>query len=78
MFVSLYLAGDTAIYVSYYLIFVAFSLADGVAAVTAVRQASIPFAVLIGGTLMFEAAMPQRLLLSLVIACGIVIIVFSV
>ena len=77
MFVSLYLAGDSAIYVSYYLIFVAFSLADGVAAVTAVRQASIPFAVLIGGILLSESAMPRRLLFSLVIACGIVIIVFS-
>ncbi len=51
MFVSLYLAGGTANYVSYYLIFVAFSLGGNVAAVTAVRQASIPFAVLIGGTL---------------------------
>ena len=47
------------------------------AAVTAVRQASIPFAVLIGGTFLSEAAMPRRLLLSLVIACGIVIIVIS-
>ncbi len=47
------------------------------AAVTAARQVSIPCAVLIGGTLLSEAAMARRLLFSLVIACGIVIIVFS-
>ncbi len=72
-----YLVGGVALYVSYYLILVAFSLGGNVAAVTAVRQASIPFAVLIGGTFLSEAAMPRRLLLSLVISCGIVIIVIS-
>ena len=47
------------------------------AAVTAARQVSIPCAVLIGGTLLSEVAMPQRLLFSFVIACGIVSIVIS-
>ena len=72
-----YLAGGATLYVSYYLILVAYSWGGNVAAVTAVRQASIPFAVLIGGILLSESAMPRRLLFSLVIACGIVIIVFS-
>lgn len=72
-----YLVGGAALYVSYYLILVAFSLGGNVAAVTAVRQASVPLAVLIGGTLLSEASMARRLLFSFVIACGIVIIVFS-
>lgn len=72
-----YLAGGGALYASYYLMLVAYSLGGNVAAVTAVRQASIPFAVLIGGTLLSEAAMARRLLFSLVIAGGIVIIVLS-
>jgi drug/metabolite transporter (DMT)-like permease len=72
-----YLVGGATLYVSYYLMLVAYSLGGNVAAVTAVRQASIPFAVLIGGTLLSESGMPRRLLFSLIIACGIVIIVFS-
>jgi drug/metabolite transporter (DMT)-like permease len=72
-----YLAGGVALYVSYYLILLAFSQGGNVAAVTAVRQASIPFAVLIGGTLLAETGMMRRLMFSLVIVCGIVIIVFS-
>lgn len=72
-----YLMGGASLYLSYYLLLIALSLGGDVAAVTAVHQASIPLAVLIGGTLLSEAAMPQRLLFSLVIACGIVIIIFS-
>lgn len=72
-----YLVGGAALYVSYYLILMAFSMGGNVAAVTAVRQASIPLAVLIGGTLLAETGMLRRLMFSLVIACGIVIIVFS-
>lgn len=72
-----YLAGGCALYASYYLMLMAYSLGGNVAAATAVRQASIPFAVLIGGALLSEAAMARRLLFSLVIAGGIVIIVLS-
>jgi drug/metabolite transporter (DMT)-like permease len=72
-----YLVGGATLYFSYYLMLVAYSLGGNVAAVTAVRQASIPFAVLIGGTLLSESGMARRLLFSLIIACGIVIIVFS-
>lgn len=74
---SRYLAGGIAVYFSYYLILVAFSLGGNVAAVTAVRQASIPFAVLIGGILLSEKAMSRRLVFSLVVAIGIVLIVVS-
>ncbi len=72
-----YLAGGSALYASYYLMLIAFSMGGDVAAATAVRQASIPFAVLIGGALLSEAALARRLLFSLVIAGGIVIIVLS-
>lgn len=72
-----YVAGGATLYASYYMILVALSLGGDVAAVTAVRQASIPLAVLIGGTLLAEEAMFRRLLLSLVMATGIVIIILS-
>ena len=72
-----YLVGGATLYFSYYLMLVAYSLGGNVAAVTTVRQASIPFAVLIGGTLLSESGIWRRLLFSLIIACGIVIIVFS-
>ena len=72
-----YLVGGATLYFSYYLMLVAYSLGGNVAAVTTVRQASIPFAVLIGGTLLSESGIARRLLFSLIIACGIVIIVFS-
>lgn len=62
-------------YLSYYLILVAFEWGGDVAAVTAVRQASIPFSVLIGGLWLKEAALGRRLWASLVLTSGITVIV---
>ncbi len=62
-------------YVSYLLILLAYEGGGEVAAVNAVRQASIPFSVLLGGMWLKEADMGQRILGSLLLAAGIVVIV---
>ena len=62
-------------YVSYLLILLAYQAGGEVAAVNAVRQASIPFSVLLGGMWLKEADMGQRILASLLLAAGIVVIV---
>lgn len=64
-------------YGSYYLILLAFGLGGNVAAVTAVRQASIPISVLIGAWFLREPYLASRLGASLVLTAGIVVIVFS-
>lgn len=64
-------------YASYWLILEAYSLGGNVAAVTSVRQASIPISVLIGGLLLQEGAIYRRLGASLLLAAGIVVIVLS-
>jgi drug/metabolite transporter (DMT)-like permease len=62
-------------YASYLLILLAYQAGGEVAAVNAVRQASIPFSVLLGGMWLKEADMGQRILASLLLAAGIVVIV---
>ncbi|MDP7099740.1 MAG: hypothetical protein QF503_01155 [Rhodospirillales bacterium] len=62
-------------YVSYLLILLAYQGGGEVAAVNAVRQASIPFSVLLGWMWMKEADVGQRILASLLLTAGIVIIV---
>lgn len=62
-------------YISYLLILLAYQDGGEVAAVNAVRQASIPFSVLLGGMWLKEADMGQRILASLLLAAGIVVIV---
>ena len=62
-------------YISYLLILLAYEGGGEVAAVNAVRQASIPFSVLLGGMWLKEADMGQRILGSLLLAAGIVVIV---
>lgn len=62
-------------YASYYLILLAFQLGGDVAAVTAVRQASIPISVLLAGMYLREGAILRRLIASGVLAAGIVAIV---
>ncbi|MCH7958387.1 MAG: hypothetical protein IIB63_12630 [Proteobacteria bacterium] len=47
------------------------------AAVTSVRQASIPISVLIGGLWFKEPDMTRRLFASLILAAGIVVIVVA-
>ena len=55
-------------YVSYYLILWVYGHGGDVAAVTSVRQASIPFSVLIGGLWLKEPDMTRRLFASLILA----------
>lgn len=62
-------------YLSYILILMAYAEGGDVAAVTSVRQASIPISVLIGGLWLKEMGMAQRLGASLLLALGIVVIV---
>ncbi|MGI9387578.1 MAG: EamA family transporter, partial [Methyloligellaceae bacterium] len=69
-------AGTTA-YVSYYLILTAFQLGANVAAVSAVRQVSIPLSVLMGCLVLKETRMTARLAWSLVLAFGVVIIILA-
>lgn len=71
---SLLLPGALA-YGSYYLILLAYQLGGNVAAVTSVRQASIPLSVLLGGYFLREGAILRRLAASLVLALGIIVIV---
>ncbi|MCP5367099.1 MAG: hypothetical protein H6907_19960 [Hyphomicrobiales bacterium] len=72
-----YAATGVICYASYFLILLAFQRGGDVAAVAAVRQASIPFSVLIGGLWLKEARLVQRLAASAVLAAGIVVIVLS-
>jgi len=64
-------------YASYLLILTAFAWGGDVAAVTAVRQASIPISVLIGGLWLREESMTRRLWASILLALGIVAIIFT-
>ena len=70
------IVGITA-YASYYMILVAFQLGANVAAVSAVRQVSIPFSVLLGCLIYKEARMTARLAWSGLLALGVVVIVLA-
>jgi drug/metabolite transporter (DMT)-like permease len=72
-----FLGTGVLVYLSYYLILIAFERGGNVAAVTAVRQASIPISVLLGIVMLRETGLAWRLVWSLVIAVGIAIIVIS-
>ena len=67
----------TSAYVSYILMLMAFKLGGEVAALSSIRQASIPISVLIGGLLLKEKNIFERLIWSLVLASGIVLIILS-
>ena len=71
-----FLAGFTA-YISYLLILYSFRMGANVAAVSAVRQISIPFSVLIGGFYLLEKKMNYRLFWSLLLTLGVIIIIVS-
>jgi len=62
-------------YASYSLILIGFTWGGEVAAVSSLRQASIPISVLIGGLWLKEAGLALRLAASLILAAGIVVIV---
>ena len=70
------IVGITA-YASYYMILVAFQQGANVAAVSAVRQVSIPFSVLLGCLIYKEARMTARLLWSVLLAIGVIVIVLA-
>jgi len=61
-------------YASYYLILVGYQLGGDVAAVTSVRQASIPISVALGGLFLREGAMVRRFFAAGLLALGIVVI----
>ncbi|MGI9407171.1 MAG: hypothetical protein ACR2O4_12450 [Hyphomicrobiaceae bacterium] len=61
-------------YLSYILILYAYKAGGEVAAVTSVRQASIPISVLLGGYFLNEKSLSRRLTASLVLALGIILV----
>ena len=71
-----FFAGFTA-YISYLLILYSFRMGANVAAVSAIRQISIPFSVLIGGFYLLEKKMNYRLFWSLLLTLGVIIIIVS-
>ena len=71
-----FLAGFTA-YASYLLILYSFRMGANVAAVSAIRQISIPFSVLIGGFYLFEKQMNYRLFWSILLTLGVIIIIVA-
>ncbi|MDH3581383.1 MAG: hypothetical protein OEM91_12265, partial [Hyphomicrobiales bacterium] len=64
-------------YASYYLILMAYQMGGEVAAVTSVRQASIPISVLLGGYFLREGSILRRLVAALILAVGIIVIILS-
>lgn len=72
-----YVGAALSSYLSYYLILLSYQFGGNVGAVNSLRQASIPLAVLLGGLYLREAYMGRRLGWSLVLALGIVVIIFS-
>jgi drug/metabolite transporter (DMT)-like permease len=64
-------------YTSYIMILNAYRLGGEVAAVTSIRQASIPVSVLLGGYFLREGSIVRRMIASLVLACGIIIVAIS-
>lgn len=62
-------------YTSYYLILMAYQMGGEVAAVTSVRQASIPLSVILGGYFLREGAILRRLAAASLLALGIIAIV---
>ena len=72
-----FLIAGTTSYASYLLILLAFQLGGNVAAVSAVRQISIPLSVLMGCLIFKEQRMTARLAWSVLLALGVVWIIFS-
>ncbi len=64
-------------YTAYILVLNAYSLGGEVAAVTSIRQASIPVSVLLGGYFLKEGSVIRRLIASFVLASGIILVAVS-
>ena len=62
-------------YGSYLLILMAYQMGGEVAAVTSVRQASIPISVMLGGFFLREGAILRRLIAASLLTAGIVVII---
>lgn len=62
-------------YASYYLILMAYQMGAEVAAVTSVRQASIPISVMLGGLFLREGSIARRLFAATLLAAGIIVII---
>lgn len=62
-------------YGSYYLILSAYQMGGEVAAVTSIRQASIPISVMLGGYFLREGAILRRMIAASLLAAGIVVII---
>ena len=73
----MYVMAGLSSYASYYLILTAFQMGGNVAAVTSVRQVSIPLAVILGGLYLKEADTRSRLLWAVVLGSGVVVIVLA-
>ncbi len=63
------------VYGSYFLILQAYALGGDVAAVTTVRQASIPLSVIIGGYFLNEGSIARRLIASVILSAGIIVVI---
>ena len=72
-----YLCAAVTSYISYYLILVSYQMGGNVAAVSSLRQVSIPLAVILGGLYLKEADTRSRLLWAFVLAAGVVVIVLA-
>jgi hypothetical protein len=62
-------------YLSYLLILLAYGMGGDVAAITSIRQASIPISVILGGLMFREGSLVRRFAASCLLAFGIVVIV---
>lgn len=71
------LAAGLMCYGSYYLVLLALLMGASAAAVTSVRQISIPLSVVIGGMFLSERGMARRLAAALVLAAGILAVVMA-
>ncbi|MBL6930443.1 MAG: hypothetical protein ISR46_03005 [Rhodospirillales bacterium] len=71
---AMFIAIGCICYLSYFLILSAYGMGGDVAAVTSIRQASIPISVILGGLMFREGSMIRRLAASCLLAFGIVVI----
>ncbi|MBC8337186.1 MAG: hypothetical protein ISR51_00015 [Rhodospirillales bacterium] len=72
-----YLSAAVTSYLSYYLILLSYQWGGNVAAVNSLRQVSIPLSVILGGYFLKEANTGSRLAWALVLAAGVVVIIFA-
>jgi drug/metabolite transporter (DMT)-like permease len=71
------LAAGTLGYCSYYLILLCYQLGGDVAAVTSVRQASIPLSVILAAVALKEKNMAYRFACTLILTLGVIVIIMS-